>query len=239
MAGDLPDGPLVDAAWVRQHRDEVRIVDVRWYLDGRSGHEAYLSGHIPGAVWADIDRQLSAPAGPIVGRHPLPPAADFAAAMGRLGIGDDDVVVAYDDASGSIAARLWWMLDSLGMRAYVLDGGISTWIGALDRDGPVQPDGRSSRRGEWPAGRSWMPTRSMRFAAAVPCSMHARSRASRVTSRRWTPLPVTSRARAARPGPRTSTPRPAVSCPPTCCGGASRRSVWSTGAGPSRCADRA
>jgi thiosulfate/3-mercaptopyruvate sulfurtransferase len=153
VAGDLPDGPLVDAAWLRQHRDEVRIVDVRWYLDGRSGHEAYLSGHIPGAVWADIDRELSAPAGPIVGRHPLPSPPDFAAAMGRLGIGDADVVVAYDDASGSIAARLWWMLDSLGMRAYVLDGGISTWIGALDREGAVQPEPAVFSPREWPAGR--------------------------------------------------------------------------------------
>ena len=153
MAEALPDGPLVDAAWLREHRDDVRIVDVRWYLDGRSGHEAYLSGHIPGAVWADIDRELSAPPGPIVGRHPLPAPADFAAAMGRLGIGDDAVVVAYDDASGSIAGRLWWMLDSLGVRAYVLDGGISTWIGALDRDGPVQPERAVFSPREWPAER--------------------------------------------------------------------------------------
>jgi thiosulfate/3-mercaptopyruvate sulfurtransferase len=153
VAGELPDGPLVDAAWLRQHRAEVRIVDVRWYLDGRSGHEAYLSGHIPGAVWADIDRELSAPAGPIVGRHPLPSPTDFAAAMGRLGIGDHDVVVAYDDASGSIAARLWWMLDSLGMRAHVLDGGISTWIGTLDRDGAVQPEPAVFSPREWPDGR--------------------------------------------------------------------------------------
>ncbi len=149
----LAEGPLVDAAWLRDHRDDVRIVDVRWYLDGRSGYDAYLSGHIPGAVWADVDRELSAPAAAIAGRHPLPAPADFAAAMGRLGIADGDVVVAYDDAGGSIAARLWWMLDSLGEQAYVLDGGISTWIGALDRDGPVLPEEAVFSPREWPAGR--------------------------------------------------------------------------------------
>jgi thiosulfate/3-mercaptopyruvate sulfurtransferase len=153
LAGSFPDGPLVDAAWLREHRDEVRVVDVRWYLDGRSGYEAYLSGHIPGAVWADIDGDLSAPAAPILGRHPLPAPADLAAALGRLGIADDDVVVAYDDASGSIAGRLWWMLDSLGVRAYVLDGGIETWIGALDRDTPVTAEPAVFSERPWPSGR--------------------------------------------------------------------------------------
>lgn len=153
MPEELPDGPLVDSAWLRGHRDAVRIVDVRWYLDGRSGYEAYLSGHIPGAVWADIDRDLAGAPAAIVGRHPLPAPADFAAAMGKLGIADDDVVVAYDDASGSIAARLWWMLDSLDVRAYVLDGGISTWIGALDRDGQALAESADFSPREWPARR--------------------------------------------------------------------------------------
>src|SRR3954463_4201760 len=103
MSETLPDGPLVDADWLREHLDDVRLVDVRWYLDGRSGHDAYVAGHIPGAVWADIDSDLAAPAAAIAGRHPLPEPARFAAALGRLGIGDDDTVVAYDDASGSIA----------------------------------------------------------------------------------------------------------------------------------------
>jgi thiosulfate/3-mercaptopyruvate sulfurtransferase len=152
VAGTLPDGPLVDAAWLRERLDEVRVVDVRWYLDGSSGHDAYLSAHIPGAVWADIDRDLSAPAAPVAGRHPLPAPADFAAAMGRLGIGNDDTVVAYDDASGSIAARLWWMLDSIGVRAYVLDGGIATWIWPLEHEPSVPTAVEFSAR-EWPADR--------------------------------------------------------------------------------------
>jgi thiosulfate/3-mercaptopyruvate sulfurtransferase len=125
-------GPLVDDVWLAEHLDEVRVVDVRWYLDGRSGRDAYKAGHLPGAVWADTDRQLSAPASPEAGRHPLPTPRRFASAMSRLGIGDGDPVVAYDDASGSIAARLWWMLHALGHPAAVLDGGIQSWTGPLE-----------------------------------------------------------------------------------------------------------
>lgn len=153
MAEPLPDGPLVDAEWLRVHLDEVRVVDVRWYLDGRSGREAYEAGRLPGAVWADIDSDLAAPPAPFAGRHPLPTPGGFAAALGRLGIGDGDVVVAYDDASGSIAGRLWWMLDAIGVRAYVLDGGIATWIGALDRDPPAPPAPATFTARPWPAAR--------------------------------------------------------------------------------------
>ena len=153
MSEAFPQGPLVEAEWLRAHLTDVRVVDVRWYLDGRSGRDAYLAGHIPGAVWADIDHDLSAPAAPIAGRHPLPSPADFAAALGRLGISNGDTVVAYDDASGSIAGRLWWMLDSIGERAYVLDGGIGTWIGALDRDGAVTPEPREFSASPWPPER--------------------------------------------------------------------------------------
>jgi thiosulfate/3-mercaptopyruvate sulfurtransferase len=153
MSETLPDGPLVDADWLREHLDEVRVVDVRWYLDGRSGHDAYVAGHIPGAVWADIDNDLAAPAAPVAGRHPLPEPERFAAALGRLGIGSDDTVVAYDDASGSIAARLWWMLDSIGVRAYVLDGGLETWVGALDRECSVTPEPAQFAARAWPSDR--------------------------------------------------------------------------------------
>jgi thiosulfate/3-mercaptopyruvate sulfurtransferase len=145
-------GPLVDADWLRDHLDEVRVVDVRWYLDGRSGLEAYRTGHVPGAVWADMDADLASDAAPGAGRHPLPTPADFAAALSRLGIADDDAVVVYDDASGSIAGRLWWMLDSIGVRAAVLDGGIATWRGELERvDATPAPAAFSARA--WPARR--------------------------------------------------------------------------------------
>jgi thiosulfate/3-mercaptopyruvate sulfurtransferase len=110
--------------------DRVRVVDVRWYL-GRpgDGKRAYEAGHIPGAIFLDVDSDLVGATGP--GRHPLPAPAEFAARLSRAGIGDNDLVVAYDDVGGWVAARLWWMLDDLGHRASaVLDGGIGGWVGA-------------------------------------------------------------------------------------------------------------
>ncbi len=108
----------------------LRIVDVRWYLGqtGR-GRAAYAEGHVPGAAYLDLDDDLSAPQGP--GRHPLPRPADFARRLGAAGIGSDSLVVAYDDVGGWVAARLWWMLDSLGhRRVAVLDGGLPAWVAA-------------------------------------------------------------------------------------------------------------
>ncbi len=104
------------------------VADVRWIHGGTSEdvRDAFGAGHIPGAVLLDVDRDLAAPPGRL-GRHPLPDPADFAAAMGRVGIGGSSQVVAYDDARGSLAARLWWMLDVLGHPASVLDGGLASW----------------------------------------------------------------------------------------------------------------
>jgi thiosulfate/3-mercaptopyruvate sulfurtransferase len=130
----------------------VRIVDVRWYLDGRSGHEAYRRGHIPDAVWVDLDRELSAPASATAGRHPLPTPDDFAAAMTRLGIGDTTPVVVYDDAGGSVAARLWWMLDVIGHEVAVLDGGLAAWTGPVSTD-DVHPPPVAFTAREWPDDR--------------------------------------------------------------------------------------
>ena len=145
-------GPLVSAGWLESHRSEVRVVDARWYLDGRPGHAAYRRGHIPGAVWVDVDRELSGPASPESGRHPLPSTDAFAAAMSRLGIGDTTPVVVYDDARGSIAARLWWMLHILDHEVAVLDGGLDAWTGPLDTDDVVPTPARFTARA-WPADR--------------------------------------------------------------------------------------
>ncbi len=131
---------------------DLAVVDCRWYLDGRSGRAAYDSGHIPGAVFADVDSDLAAPASLQGGRHPLPDPADFAAAMGRLGIGDSTRVVAYDDAGGVIAGRLWWMLDVLGRPAAVLDGGIDAWTGELSTE-PAAPEPAAFTPADWPAER--------------------------------------------------------------------------------------
>lgn len=128
--------PLVDPSFLAE-RPDVVVADVRFYLDGRSARIAYDSGHVPGAVFVDVEADL---AGPGRGRHPLPAPEAFAESMARLGIGDGTVVVAYDDAMGSIAARLWWMLDAQGQEAYVLDGPWpGPWSTELVRPEPVAP----------------------------------------------------------------------------------------------------
>jgi thiosulfate/3-mercaptopyruvate sulfurtransferase len=128
--GHLP--PVVGASWLAEHADRVVTADVRWYLDGRSGLAAYRAGHLPGAVFIDLERWLSAPASDAGGRHPLPAPEVFAEGMARAGIGDHTQVVAYDDAGGTIAARLVWMLRTTGHAAALLDGGIQGWPGALE-----------------------------------------------------------------------------------------------------------
>jgi len=120
---------LISAAVLAAVLDDpdLRIADVRWSLaDPPAGRDAYAAAHVPGAVFVDLDTVLTGPAGP--GRHPLPSPAGFVAALGALGIGREHRVVAYDDAGGTVAARLWWMLDVLGHpRVGVLDGGIAAW----------------------------------------------------------------------------------------------------------------
>jgi thiosulfate/3-mercaptopyruvate sulfurtransferase len=143
-------GALVTAEWLAARLDDVRVVDVRWYLDGRSGRAAYREGHLPGAVWLDVDAELSGWASPAAGRHPLPRPEQFAAVLGRVGIAEGTPVVAYDDAGGSIASRLWWMLHVLGEPVAVLDGGLPAWAEPLAQTLPdVEPVDRPVRR--WPA----------------------------------------------------------------------------------------
>lgn len=126
-------GPFVSAAWLQEHLDEVVVCDVRWAPDGDS-RAAYLEGHVPGAVHVDLDRDLASAPSLEEGRHPLPDAATWSATLGRLGIGADDTVVAYDDGVGAIAARLVWMLRVTGIDAALLDGGLGAWEGDLSTD---------------------------------------------------------------------------------------------------------
>src|SRR4051794_27536959 len=144
--------PVVDAAWVRGHRDALVLADVRWYLDGRSGRAAYDGGHIPGAVFVDLEEWLAAPGSPAAGRHPLPDPHRFAEGMARLGIADDDTVVGYDDQGGVIAARLVWMLRATGRDAALLDGGLTAWAGPLETAAPDRPPARFTAT-PWPADR--------------------------------------------------------------------------------------
>jgi thiosulfate/3-mercaptopyruvate sulfurtransferase len=117
----------------------LRIADVRWYLNEPDrGRQEFDAGHIPGAVFVDLETDLSAQSGP--GRHPLPERAFFAATLEALGFGDDHHIVAYDDSGGAVAARLWWMLRWIGHEACsVLDGGLTAWRSAgMDMDtGPT------------------------------------------------------------------------------------------------------
>ena len=108
----------------------LRIFDCRYELARpAAGHEAYLAGHLPGAVYADLHHDLAAPATPRSGRHPLPGPEDFAAKLRQWGVDDDSVVLAYDDATGMWASRFWWMTARwLGhAQVAVLDGGLRRW----------------------------------------------------------------------------------------------------------------
>jgi len=107
----------------------VVVCDVRWYLaDPEQGRMEYQGAHLPGARFVDLDTDLSDADAEGPGRHPLPTVEAFARTLGRLGIGPDHTVVAYDSSGGAIASRLWWMLQSIGHgSAFVLDGGFPAW----------------------------------------------------------------------------------------------------------------
>lgn len=149
MGSVSADPPVVDLSWWQQRQAFVVLADVRWYLDGRCGQDAYDEGHLPGAVFVDLERWLAGPASPSAGRHPLPEASAFARGMGECGITDDDTVVAYDDAGGVVAARLVWMLRATGHRAAVLDGGLRAYDGPLERTRTTRPVTPFSAR-PWP-----------------------------------------------------------------------------------------
>ena len=137
----MSDTPLlVDVPWLSKH-PEARIADLRWNLSGPPGRQLYDEGHIPGAVFVDLDRDLSRPGGP--GRHPFPSEEQFARALSRLGIGEETQVVVYDAGNGSIAGRLWFMLRVHGHdKVSLLDGGLKAWTDAglpLSKEEPRVP----------------------------------------------------------------------------------------------------
>jgi thiosulfate/3-mercaptopyruvate sulfurtransferase len=129
----MPFTTLISTAELAKHLDDPAwaIVDCRFSLDDTErGRRDYQAAHIPGAIYAHLDEDLSSPviAGQ-TGRHPLPEPGNLAQALGGWGIAGGVQVVAYDDATGGIAARLWWMLRWLGHDAVaVLDGGWAQWM---------------------------------------------------------------------------------------------------------------
>jgi thiosulfate/3-mercaptopyruvate sulfurtransferase len=144
--------PFVGIEWCEARREQIVLADVRWYLDGSSGREAYDSGHMPGAMFIDLDRWLSGKPSRDAGRNPLPDPRVFAEGMGQAGIGNTDTVVAYDDAGGVIAARLVWMLRSTGHRAALLNGGLAAYRGDLQTHQPHR-QARHFTAKKWPAER--------------------------------------------------------------------------------------
>jgi thiosulfate/3-mercaptopyruvate sulfurtransferase len=112
------------------------LLDVRWALGDDRGHERYLEGHLPGAVFVDLDTELADPPSSEGGRHPLPSVPRLQAAARRWGIRAGDPVVAYDDSGGLAAARAWWLLRWAGLAdVRLLDGGLAAWRRA---GGPVE-----------------------------------------------------------------------------------------------------
>ena len=145
-------GPVVQPEWLRSRLEEepgLAIADVRWTLGG-SSREVFERGHIPHAVLIDADLDLAAPPFRGPGRHPLPSPEAFARTMMSSGIGDETPVVVYDDARGSIAARLWWMLDAIGHRVALLDGGLEGWKGPLETGLGRAPGPASFSAWPWP-----------------------------------------------------------------------------------------
>ena len=109
----------------------VRVLDVRWSLGGPAGLPLYEAGHIPGAVYVDLETELARHGEPQEGRHPLPTVEDFQDAARRWGINDGDAVVVYDDWNNLAAGRAWWLLRYMGVEnVQVLDGALSAWTAA-------------------------------------------------------------------------------------------------------------
>ena len=141
------------------------LLDVRWRLGGPPGIEAYRGGHLPRAVFVDLDADLAAEPGP-AGRHPLPPADRFQAAMRRAGVSTGSTVVVYDEADATVAARAWWLLRYFGHRdCQVLDGGYRAWTAA---GGQVATgDGAAPGGGDFTARPGHMPVLDADAAASL------------------------------------------------------------------------
>jgi thiosulfate/3-mercaptopyruvate sulfurtransferase len=150
MAG----GPLITPQELIDKLEQTTLLDVRWSLNGPPGIDEYLKGHIPGAVFVDLDRELSAPPGP-GGRHPLPDAWSFTAAMRRAGVSRSRPVVAYDAGDSMAAARGWWLLRYFEHgHVSVLDGGLAAWRAA---GYPVATQPVAAARGDFVATPGGLP----------------------------------------------------------------------------------
>jgi thiosulfate/3-mercaptopyruvate sulfurtransferase len=146
--------PLIDAARLQtllDARPRPVVLDVRWRLGGPSAREEYASGHVPGALFLELDLDICGPPG-AGGRHPLPDPAHLQAVLRRVGLDDDSTVVVYDGGDGLAAARTWWTLRWAGLdEVYVLDGGYPAWDGPVSIEHPIPvPGGIVVRPGGMP-----------------------------------------------------------------------------------------
>jgi thiosulfate/3-mercaptopyruvate sulfurtransferase len=159
---------VVSAADLLADGGRVVLLDVRWALGDDQGHADYLAGHLPGAVFVDLETELADPPTPADGRHPLPSLQRLQACARRWGIRDGDAVVAYDATGGLAAARAWWLLRWGGLTdVRLLDGGLDAWVAAGGEltDGDVVPEA-----GDVTLTGGGMPVLSIDEAAALPAS---------------------------------------------------------------------
>ena len=156
--------PLISPGRLRQRLPEVTVLDVRWQLGGPPGHAEYVRGHVPGAVYVDLESDLADPPGDR-GRHPLPDPGRFARAMRRCGVCANRTVVVYDAVHGTSAARCWWLLRYHGHRdVLVLDGGYDWWV---REGGPVEQGDRTTPAGDFRASPGHLPVLDAAGAARV------------------------------------------------------------------------
>lgn len=150
-------------------RTPPRVLDVRWSLETPGGYPAHVAGRIPGAVYVDLETELSAPPSPDAGRHPLPAIADLQEAARGWGVNDGDALVVYDDGDGSGAARAWWLLKWAGVASVrILDGGYRTWAGHGTTVAGPPPRRTRKDRGDITLTPGHMPTITMVEAASFP-----------------------------------------------------------------------
>jgi thiosulfate/3-mercaptopyruvate sulfurtransferase len=159
---------LISAEELLAGADGPVLLDVRWALGDAHGREKYLAGHLPGAVFVDLETELADPPSAADGRHPRPSLQRLQAVARRWGISSGDAVVAYDATAGTAAARAWWLLRWAGLPdVRLLDGGLDAWrrAGGPLETGDVLPEPGNVTL---PGGR--MPVLTMDEAAALPAS---------------------------------------------------------------------
>ena len=173
----MPTRPTSPTVSARELHDlladrPLTVLDVRWRLGGPSGRAEHERGHVPSAVYVDLETELAGPAG-AGGRHPLPHTQVFEATMRRAGVRADRPVVVYDDWAGQAAARAWWLLRFHGHRdVRVLDGGWSAWVEA---GGEVHAGAVLPSRGDFTAEPGRMPVVDVDDVLGVPVLVDARA----------------------------------------------------------------